>query len=105
MEKISGGTWPPTEVTWVGTLCQCGGLPAAAATAGGNHGTLSSVDTYIILWGGAAPLRTEQLLKLLQPFLRTDNEKIHVSASQKWSAHPFVSPIRMAWKPDNNREL
>ena len=33
MEKISGGTWPPTEVTWVGTLCQCGGLPAAAATA------------------------------------------------------------------------
>lgn len=64
-----------------------------------------SVDTYIILWGGAAPLRTEQLLKLLQPFLRTDNEKIHVSASQKWSAHPFVSPIRMAWKPDNNREL
>lgn len=59
MEKISGGTWPPTEVTWVGTLCQCGGLPAAAATAGRNHGTQSRYDIRSLLWCGAAPVRTD----------------------------------------------
>lgn len=55
MEKISGGTWPPTEVTWVGTLCQCGGLPAAAATAGGNHGTQSRYDIGVYYGAGQPP--------------------------------------------------